>query len=436
MSDLLTKQSLSEKSLNKKGLFKNMRFFTRKILPLLIVILGALLSYYILHAGQQEPVNYKNKQKNRLRLVQTTELIKASVVPTWHASGFVIPAESVKVHARVSGNIESINPLAIPGGQLQKGQWLAKLEALDFELALDSQQALLAQAQANLSLVQADQLLAKEELLLLNSDDGLAIDQSLVLREPQLTVAKAKISVAKSNVEKAQLNLDRTRVLMPFDGKIISKTAGLGSKVSSNSSLFSIVNTETYWLEVKIPHRFLSLLDKQALADISQIRLWGEGKTRTARFVSVLPELDSKDRQVKLLLAIDDPQIEHSMLPQVFINDFLNIKLKGKAINDAWTIKHSWLQADNTIWVVDKNSTLQKRAVEVLFKGQDLIYVNADIKSGDSALAEKPVIASIGLPVRSKKSLSNSIAMSKSKQMNKLKAQESVNKKQGLSYDN
>jgi membrane fusion protein, multidrug efflux system len=416
-----------------KFFFKNNLSFKRKILPLLIVILGGVFAYYILHSGQQKPANYGKKQIKRLRMVQTSPLVQDSVVPFWHASGFVIPAESVKIHARVSGNIESINPLAIPGGQLKKGQWLAKLEPLDFELALKSQQAQLAQENANLSLVQADQLLAKEELLLLNTDDGLNIDQSLVLREPQLTVAKAKVSVAKNNLEKAELNLSRTSVLMPFDGKVISKSVGVGSKVSSNSSLFSVVNSNVYWLEVKIPHKFLSLLDKQQLADVSQTRLWGMGKSRNARFVSVLPELDNKDRQVKLLLAIDDPEIENSNQPQVFINDFLNIQLKGKPIKDAWTIKHSWLQADNTIWVVDKNKTLQKRAVEVLFKGQEVIYVNTDIKPGDRALAEKPGIASVGLAVRTKRSLSNSIAKSKGKDKQLTKNIIPENYQQGLS---
>jgi len=416
-----------------KFFFKNNLSFKRKILPLLIVILGGVFAYYILHSGQKKPANYGKKQIKRLRMVQTSPLVQDSVVPFWHASGFVIPAESVKIHARVSGNIESINPLAIPGGQLKKGQWLAKLEPLDFELALKSQQAQLAQENANLSLVQADQLLAKEELLLLNTDDGLNIDQSLVLREPQLTVAKAKVSVAKNNLEKAELNLSRTSVLMPFDGKVISKSVGVGSKVSSNSSLFSVVNSNVYWLEVKIPHKFLSLLDKQQLADVSQTRLWGMGKSRNARFVSVLPELDNKDRQVKLLLAIDDPEIENSNQPQVFINDFLNIQLKGKPIKDAWTIKHSWLQADNTIWVVDKNKTLQKRAVEVLFKGQEVIYVNTDIKPGDRALAEKPGIASVGLAVRTKRSLSNSIAKSKGKDKQLTKNIIPENEQQGLS---
>ncbi len=382
--------------------------FTKKTLPLFLIIIGVLLGYYILDSGNKKPNSYQKIKSKRLRIVQTSQLVKGSVVPFWNASGFVIPAESVKVHAQVSGNIASINPIAVPGGLLKKGQWLAKLELIDFELALKSQQAQLKQAKANYSLEQADQILAKEELSLLNSNGDFQIDESLVLRKPQLMMAEAKVSVAQNNVEKAKLNLKRTTVVMPFAGKIISKGVGQGSKVSTNTSLFSVVNTETYWLEVKVPQKFLPLFNKKQLADISQLRLWGEGKTRQARFVSILPELDNKDRQVKVLLAIDDPQRENSFQPQVFINDFLNVQLKGKSIDNAWTIEHSWLQPDNTIWVVDKNKTLQKREVEVLFKGRDVIYVQTEIQPGDRALAEKPGIASVGLSVRTRKDLSSS----------------------------
>ena len=384
-----------------------------KLLPLFFVVLGLLLGYVILDSGKQKPEGYSKNQSKRLRTVQTSPLVKGSVVPYWHASGFVIAAESVKVNARVSGNISSINPAAIPGGYLKAGQWLATLETKDLALALASQQAQLEQARANYTLELADQILAQEELQLLNTTDGMNIDEALVLREPQLTVAKAKISVAQNNVDRAKLNLSRAKVFMPFDGKVISKTVGRGSKVSTTTALFSVVNTDTYWLEAKVPHKFLALLDKQQPAELSQSRLWGEGQIRHAKVVSILPELDDKDRQVKLLLAIEQPQHEKANLPQVFINDFLNVKLKGQAIKNAWTIKHSWLQPDNTIWVVDKKKTLQKRAVEVLFKGRDVIYVRTNIKDGDRALAEKPGIASIGLAVRTRKDISSSIKSTK-----------------------
>jgi RND family efflux transporter MFP subunit len=376
-----------------------------KLLPFLLVLIGSLLGYYILYSGNERPNKFnKNKQKV-IRTVQASKLVQTSVIPSWSASGFVIPAESVDVYSRVAGNVMSINPDAFPGGVLKEGEWLVKIDTTDFELALKSEEAKLEQAKANLSLVQVDQVLAKEELLLLNNNGALNIDEALVLREPQLTVAQANISVAENNVEKAQINLQRSQITMPFDGKIISKEVGTGSRVSTNTSLFSVINTEVYWLEVKIPHKFFSLLDKEALARVSQPRLWGEGKERQAHFISILPELDSLDRQVKVLLAIKQPQSETRDQPQVFINDFLNVQLQGEPIDNAWTIQHSWLQPDNTIWVIDKDSRLQKRAVTILFKERDLIYVHTKVESGDMALAEKPGIASVGLVVNIRENL-------------------------------
>jgi RND family efflux transporter MFP subunit len=412
---------------------------TNKVLPLLIITLAGVCGYFILTSGEQKPSGHYKSEINRLRTVQISTLEQGSVVPSWKTSGFVIPAESIKISPRVSGNIQSINALASPGALFRKGQWLAKIETIDFELALKLQQAELEQAKANLSLELANQTLAQEELLLLNNDN-LGIDQSLVLREPQLTVAKAKVSVARVNLEKAALDLARTTVIMPFDGKIINKSIGHGSKVSTNTALFSVVNTDVYWLEVKIPHKFLAILDKKQFADVSQTRLWGEDKSRKANFISILPELDNKDRQVKVLLAIDAPQKTSLRQPQVFINDFLNVQLKGKPIVNAWTIKHSWLQSDNTIWVVDDNNSLQKRAVTVLFKGRDVIYGDIEIQDGDRALAEKPGIASEGLVVRIRNNLSKSLEkIDQPKQGNTelkqlSKAEEKAKKERGVTH--
>ncbi len=236
--------------------------------------------------------------------------------------------------------------------------------------------------------------------------------------------SKARVEIAKANVEKGQVVLKRTKILIPFRGKISKKSTGRGGSVSQNTTLFEVVNVERFWLEVKIPRSFLALLDTKTSAKLSQEKLWGTEQSRQARIVSVLPELDSRDRQVKLLLAIDDPLLisakkqlktkramndtsketaatvsKLSDKPPVFINDFIHVQLTGKRLNNTWTIKNHWLQSDNTIWVVDINNTLQKRAVKVLFKGKEIIYVDADIQKGDRALNEKPGIATVGLPV-------------------------------------
>tara|TARA_R110000744_G_scaffold47804_4_gene104947 strand:+ start:3702 stop:5012 length:1311 start_codon:yes stop_codon:yes gene_type:complete len=423
-------------------------------LPVVIVIFGLFLGHQIVKSSDLKPTKTIKKQQKRARIVQASSLEKGSVEPVWLASGRVIPSETIKIHGKVSGDVTKINSMAQPGQTIKSGEWLVKLDPIDFELAVKSQQAYLAQANATLALEQADQVLAKEELTLLNQSSEFLIDQDLVLRKPQLAVAQSKVDVATTNLDKAKLNLSRTLVVMPFDGKITDKYIGRGSKVSANTALFSVTNTKKYWLEVKIPHSFLSLLNQEEAYKVTQDRVWGKEKYREAHFISILAELDSKDRQVKVLLAIDNPLVQqNSHQPQVFINDFVNVELKGKTISDAWTIKYHWLQSDNTIWVVDNKKTLQKRSVKVLFKGRDLIYVSGMFEQGDLALSEKPGIASIGLPVKVKRidvlkpkykpkhnALSRSVELEQKKKLRKLQQDKKSNtikfqEKQGINND-
>ena len=140
----------------------NFKLIKNKWLPLLIVLLGIGLGYQILVSAVQKPTQYLKQDKKRARIVYTDKLEKGSIVPIYQTSGFVIPAESVKVNAQVSGNVKAVNPKAYPGAFVKKGQWLIKLNTEDLALALKSEQAKLVQAQANLALEEAEQLLAQE----------------------------------------------------------------------------------------------------------------------------------------------------------------------------------------------------------------------------------------------------------------------------------
>ena len=378
----------------------------KKSIPLVLVIISIPLAMYLLDSGKMEKPQWKKSGKPKQRIVRVVDLQKGSVIPKWQSSGMVKANETVNVLAQVSGKVTQVNAIARPGALLERGELLAKVDDIDYVLALRSQQSQLVQAQASLELERGDQILAKEELALLEGVDQNSLETALVLREPQLLMAQAKLDIAKANVEKAEIALQRTNIVMPFKGKIVSKSIGRGSRVGQNSNLFKIVNVDTFWVEVKIPRTFLGLFDRTKAAVITQPKLWGEDVTRTAKFVSVLPELDTRDRQVKVLLAIENPlslnadNIVDANKPPIFINDFLSIELQGEAINDAWVIKSNWLQADDSIWVVDRANTLQKRFVDVLFKSRDSIYIRADFIKGDRALSEKPGIASVGLEVR------------------------------------
>ena len=384
---------------------KNYLSAYKKWLPAVIAIITIPVGFHLLDSGKIErPKKLAAYKKAQKRIVKVAPLNKTNITPNWQSSGVVTPSESISLVAQVTGEIDAVNANSRPGSLLSKGEWLVQIDQTDYELVLRTEQADLVQAQTNLALEQADQILAKEELSLIDDEQQSSMETALVLREPQLRSAQAKVDNAKINLEKAELALARTKIIMPFTGQVVSRAIGRGSRVGQNSKLFEIVNVEEFWIEVKIPRSFLAILDTNQAAILTQPKLWGEGVSRQAHFISVLPELDRRDRQVKVLFAIDNPLAQKisvgvDKVPPIFINDFINVELQGQALNDVWQIQSNWLQADNTVWVVDEQSTLQKRNVNIHFKGRQFVYVTADFNETDQLVAEKPGIASVGLNV-------------------------------------
>ncbi len=416
------------------------------LVPVLLVLIALPLAGSLIDAGKQGKPKKAKHKITQTRIVNVRRLQQQDYQPSWYATATVQPAESVKLVAEVVGKVTALNPTAQPGALMNAGEWLLQVDKADYLLAMRNQQAQVVQAQSSLELERGNQILAQQELILvedslstarntrkeqvlqqtlqqtlqqepqqaLQEQQDLSLPvmlehRALVLREPQIAAAKAKLDNARASLEKAQLNLSRTQVVMPFRGQVIKRHIGRGSKVTQNSALFDVVNVDHFWLEVKIPRSFLTLLDHDAAVAVSHPQAWGKGVERSARIVSVLPDVDSRDRQVKVLLVIDDPlslqdnASSQKRLPAVFINDFLSVRLAGKLLHDTWAIDPNWLQSDNSIWIVDKENRLQKRPVTVLFKGRDTLYVQAAFNKGELALAEKLSIATPGMQVKARR---------------------------------
>ncbi|MEH6550584.1 MAG: efflux RND transporter periplasmic adaptor subunit [Pseudomonadales bacterium] len=375
----------------------------RKSLPILLLVMVVPLSWWILTSDSLDKPRARNHEGQTLRIVNVRPIKKGDYLPIWQASGEVSPAEQVKVVAEVSGIISELGPKANPGQLVEAGDWLVKLDQRELQLQLLGQQAQLVQAQANLELEQANQELARQEYELVK-DSIQATDKlntALVLKEPQVATAKARVAAAQANLDKAQLNLERAIIKAPFRGVITSRLVGRGSKVNLSSGLFELVNTDTFWLEVKVPRAFLSQLDTETEVIIRHEGVWPSGVQRQARVFSVLPDMDSRDRQAKILLTIEDPlSLIDSSQPRVFVNDFLTVDLPGQLLANSWMIEPAWLMPQQFVWVVDSNNLLYKREVKLLFKGRKRFYVEGDFQPGDRALAEKMDIATQGMEVK------------------------------------
>ena len=126
-------------------------------------------------------------------LVETITVQRGTYNPRLVVLGSVEPAQEIVLSPRVSGQVLELSPEFVPGGMVQKGDLLLRIDPADFDSVLSERQSQLQQAEASLEIERGRQSLAKKELELL-ADTIQETNRSLVLREPQIKSKKVGFS--------------------------------------------------------------------------------------------------------------------------------------------------------------------------------------------------------------------------------------------------
>lgn len=126
-------------------------------------------------------------------------------------TGRLEAVESVDVHARVSGYLESVN--FEEGQQIEKGDLLFEIDPRPFEAEVNLAKARLAQAEAAKTLADANKKRA-EELIQSNAISREQLD----IRNSEALQADADVLAAQAELEAAKLDLEFTRIKAPISG--------------------------------------------------------------------------------------------------------------------------------------------------------------------------------------------------------------------------
>ncbi len=356
-------------------------------LLLFILLIGLIIAGVIYKTA---PKPKRGEEVKQVRLVETLELQRITLRPQWQGGGEVSAAQRVQLSAQVAGRIEQLEAHAVPGAILAKDQALATIEQQDYQLQVQQQQAAVIQAQATLDLENGQAQLAKEEYDLAKGQLNTELKNSaLVLRKPQIAAAEAGLKTAQVNLALAKLKLERTDIRMPFKGQIISRSINNGSQVNTGSMLFDVVSTDEFWLQVKVPQQFLSILDRS-----KPVVITSGNHQREAEVLHSLVEVDAKDRQAKILISIKNP--DNSAL---LIGSYVDVLLFADTIENAFVIENKYLKDDGKVWVVNDNK-LFKRTPKVIYQSRDKTWIESGFKAGDRLLDSNLGVVTEGTPVR------------------------------------
>ncbi len=225
------------------------RLYRWGLQPLLVlaVLVGGFVVARQMARGRERPAAGDRAPSAPLVRVAPLEPGTAPVQVRGH--GTVQPEVRVSIVPQVAGRVVWVHPGLRPGGTFAADEDLLRVEAADFELAVRRAEAELATALANLELDEAEAEAAIEEWAELHGGDG--APPPLVAREPQLARSRAAAQAADASLAKARLDLERTRIHLPFPGRVLSENVDLGQYVVVGQTLAEAYATDVF--EVRVP---------------------------------------------------------------------------------------------------------------------------------------------------------------------------------------
>ena len=376
------------------------------IIPAVIVILALAFAKYQI-ATKPKAERQKPQLQARLVTVETAQMADHTTVVS--AMGTVMPAQQITLSPEVSGRVVFISPQVIPGGVIEKGQPLIRIDDRDYQTVVMQRQSDVAKAELNLKLEQGNQLVAQQEYKLLD-DIVQDQDQELVLRKPHLEEARAALESAKAALAKARLDVERCTVTAPFNAVIQEKLVDVGTQVTSASSLLKIMGTDEYWVEVLVPVDQLRWLvvpenDKKtgSAVKVYNSTAWGGETYREGTVLRLLGQLEDQGRMAQLLVSIKDPLSLESgssdFLP-VLVDSYVRVEIEGKILEDVLPVKRDYLHDGDNIWVMNSDDQMEIRPVEVLFRDKQMVYLTNGLKVGDRIVTTDISAPVEGMPLR------------------------------------
>ena len=372
----------------------------RILLPLVVLIAGAMIALHLLETGPQAKTMPKKKNAALVKVMPVKFGTYQTVID---AMGVVRAAQSIAIKPQVSGKVISISEYLLPGGRFGKEDILLQLDPRDYQLSVSQQASAVAQAESNLELEEGNQIVARRELVLLGEQVSEA-EEKLMLRQPQLNNLQVALEIAEAKYEQAQLNLDRTNIQAPFNGIVQTRDVNVGTWVSSSTSLATLIGSDSYWVEVSVPEGDLKWIsfpedpgEKGSKVKIYNPTAWSDESFREGRVIQLMPALETQGRMARLLVEVDDPlAIEPGNRGKapLLIGSFVRVAIDGKPLQKALELSREHLRDGENIWVFSEDGRLVIRKVSVAFKSRDTVLITEGIAQG-----EKLIISSLAAPI-------------------------------------
>jgi len=355
----------------------------RASIPVVILILAVGGFFLLAKKMDKEKPPPPKKQVLRTRIVEL-ELRDYPVSLKTH--GNVQPHIEITIQPQVSGLITELSPSFEDGAFFSQGDVLIRLDAADYETALQSAEARLLGAKASLELAKANHA-RNEEVV----KENLIPQTEADLSAANLKQAEADVQSADAQVARAKRDLERTGILAPFDGRVRQRLVGLGQLVGAGTPLGSIFAVDYAEVRLPISSRELPFVDLPSLLEDPPVPVvlhdaldMYSGKTWQARIIRTEGALNEDSLELFAIARVDDPFARLSGDTPLRIGQPVTAVIQGRVLKDVYALPRVAVHELDQINLVNAaDLTLFRKTIEKLWSDEEHIVVqDTSIENG------------------------------------------------------
>ncbi len=369
-----------------KKLGSALKLMIKIILPICLILAGVAGWNYF---KSKEPKMKRKAPKKQAIAVETILMKPGNYISSVQAMGTVMPDTQITLKSKVAGEVIFISPKFVQGGVVKKGETLIMLEDSDYKIDIQKAKSALDKALSSLAIEKGSQMVAKEELKLINkASQGVVKATDLALRKPQLIQAKAEVERAQADLEKARLNLSRTKVIVPFNALVLERQVNIGSLVTIQGMIATLVDVDTYRVEAQVPpDRLSSLMISEKNGSEAIIRSQYSKQTWQGKAVRTTGKMTSKSRMAGVIILVTDPMglNRGENNPQLLLDDHVDVRIMGETLENVFKIPRAVLRDGSTVWIYN-SGFLEIKKVSLAWKEDGQVFIKSGINPGDALI--------------------------------------------------
>jgi RND family efflux transporter MFP subunit len=348
------------------------------LLPVAVLVVAYGIATVIRNAGPEIEVVTPEPQP---LVVRTVTAQPQQVRLNLSSQGQVAAEHTIDLVSELQGSITRVAPAFVTGGYFKAGDVLLQIDPTDYELAR----------------VRAEARVAEEieELEVEKSEAELAAEGLFPLREARVASGEARVQSARAELAQAEADLKRTRIRVPYDGRVLFTQVDLGQYVGKGQALGRIYSTDIAEIRLPLTDQQLRYLDlpfgarpNDPLPETPVI-LRAEVGGRPAEWQGTLHRMegavDPDNRVWYAVVRVDDPyglEAPEQITP-LAVGLFVEAEIEGRTVDAVFRLPRSALRNEDDVLIADNENRLRRRKVEVLRTDFSSVYITDGLEAGD-----------------------------------------------------